>query len=213
MENVLSGPIILAVLAWVPGLAALAWQAVTWSRRHQDASKLERMKGDIQRDVQEHLAAQETRLRVASDLKLRLHDRSWQLLRDLIGAAFDTHRAIVDLSFALAAQVEDRRHASECHERLISEIAKLQVLAVTAPPEESVDPMMFALKGAAKTATEMVLESELRVRVGRLVEARREADQGLVHAGAICKRWGVKLWQASERLPEAIVKVGPVNET
>jgi hypothetical protein len=70
-----------ALIGALTGTLALVWQVVTWLFRRNDARWLERMKAEITRDVQEHLQAQESRLRVAGELQLRIHDRSWQLLR------------------------------------------------------------------------------------------------------------------------------------
>jgi hypothetical protein len=127
-------------------------------------------------------------------------------LRDLLHAAFDAHTAINDLAVALAVRTDDLRRATEQHDRATAAVAKLQVLASTAPPDEDVAPMMSALMGAAQAAISLALEGAIEVRGRRLLDIRREADAGLSHAVEISKRWNAKLWKATEQVPSDIVK-------
>jgi hypothetical protein len=201
------------IIPAIPGVLALiwqgAWQIVTWRHRHEDARRLESMKGDIQRDVTATLQAQESRLRVASELQLRMNDRSVQLLRDIMTAAFDAHQTVLD--FAFAALPDDPNVASreEAHRRATVAVVKLQTLVTAAPPDEreSLTQMSAAMTSAANSTTAMAFSREgMRGRAQTLAEIRAELDEGLVEGGLAFKRWNAKLWEASEEMPRAIVK-------
>ena len=66
----------------------------------RDARWVERMKADIRTEVEENLKAHETRLRLSADLRLRVHDRSWQILREVIGASFEARQEVGNLAVA-----------------------------------------------------------------------------------------------------------------
>jgi hypothetical protein len=194
----------LAVAA-APGLLALALQLITWFvlwlRRRRAAERIEKMKGEIRREVEENLKAQEGRLRVHGELQLRAQDRSWALLRDIMVGAVDAHQCVLDLAFASwSNDPEDRERK---YERANAAMIKLQALAAVAPPEEDMGPMMAALRRGHRATLDIALDGnslEPKKHADRMVAIRADLDAGVASASSVCKRWNAKLWRASMQL-------------
>lgn len=80
------------------GLAVAWWRmrfekALTEHKLEVDR-QLERAKGEIHRDVERDLKFQESRLRVAAELELRMHDREWQTLEEVARSCMETYQAL-----------------------------------------------------------------------------------------------------------------------
>jgi hypothetical protein len=221
----------------VSGLAAfasLAWQMVTWRKVQRDAERLERLKGEIQRDVErdlkaqeardaerlehlkggirrdveESLKTQETRLRVSAELRLRMHDKAWQLLGEILAAAYAAHDAVDDLALlAVAGRTrENESLRDKRHREALSAMAKLQALVAIAAPDEKMLPTLASLKRGFDATLTLLLDDEppSKARVEKMVLIRAMLDDGYSDVGTACRRWNEKLWRASEQLPDAM---------
>lgn len=75
--------------------------------------QLERAKGDIRRDVERDLKYQESRLRVAAEMELKMHEREWQALEEATRAFTAAHQVLQRGVVALAGAMKQGRSVRE----------------------------------------------------------------------------------------------------
>ncbi len=216
----------LGVAAFLLSLLSLGWQVLTWYSRTDDEKikgeirrsvdeSVEKTKGEIRRDVEQSLKEQETRLRIEAELRLRLHDKAWGLLRDLLGAAYEAHRALADYVLLVAhmAATDDEAVAAKTrreglHQRCAEVLARLQVTAGTVPPDMGAGRAATKFSAAFTRINGLTLSPPEDADRFRQITSAVSDDMrdGFAIVVAVTTEWNKQLWAAaqSERLVEPL---------
>jgi len=104
---------------------------------------LEQIRGDIRRDVERDLKSQEARLRLAAEIEVRLHDRSWELctrtLKSLTQVAIELQgmaRVVDQYLHHLRTNQQPNVSAIEgYHQRTMLAVSELVSACDAAPPQ------------------------------------------------------------------------------
>jgi hypothetical protein len=185
------------IVLGLTALSALVQWIVTFKFRRQDQTWVETMKGEIRRDVEENLKTHESRLRMQADLRLRMHDRSWGLLRDFLAASWKMHGVLRDLAVNAGGGTGFGPGLDEATESMIV----LAAMATTLPPESldmkaPLDDFRLCINRCVALVTSETIRGPDR---GLAVKAiTDDAASAMARIQQNAREWNKSLWDDSK---------------
>jgi hypothetical protein len=154
--------------------------------------------------VEEHARAmleRESTLRLQSEVRLRLHEKSWSLLREAVTALYECHKTLHDSAYAVAHNSTEREQARRS---ALQAVVKVEALATTAPPEAGLSEMREKLKLAMRVIVVGPKSSE-EAPTAFLTEASRNVGEAFDLGKQAMARWNEQLWTDAPKVakPEA----------
>jgi hypothetical protein len=171
-----------------------AWQlrgAKKWEARMNA-----RIRKQVEKEIQSHAA----KLRVSADLQLRVHERAWDLLRDVIGSGREVDRALDRWFNNEEYNIAEVAASSAA----FSALGKLEMLAATTPPHYPIAAILKkwqATAGRIHALGNMTMTEEQRTLIQGQVKESLENTPKDLHA--VCERWNDDLWRAMNELVPA----------
>jgi hypothetical protein len=172
------------VVTAVGVFAALLWNVVNEIRLREHSKALQ---------------ANEAHLRVTSELRLRLHQQSWDLLRQIQDAAFSAFEAIRNYqvsSVSAARGVVDAAQSSRDYDTALVAVQRIAGLAHVAPPDKKgvreassgFTKAFNMINGAVLTTPRPSPEEEVKALMPVL-------NAALKAASVTTATWNEELWQ------------------
>ena len=199
-NSVLAGSIAGAFIALCSALIQKGWLE----------GKLERLRGTIRADVERDLKYQESRLRVATELEIKLHDREWQsldelsrVLHDLLGI-YDR----VSLSF-VSAVMQNKILTREWQSEHGVKLATLQAWIPRVPDAanqdvEEIYKLLDEVRGSISQELAQLfkgLPTQVAQDRNEWVSANhRRVEKAREVANRLQREWGARLRQANARI-------------
>lgn len=148
------------------------------------------------------LQENEAHLRVTSELRLRLHQQSWDLLREIQDAAFTAFETIRKLQvtsllvFAHGGPHEGRAEPSRAHEEAMAAVRKLSGLAHCAPPaREDLRKAASKFTKVFNALSEQLLDPGAKPGDDVIGQRQAELRDALVSLSRGTADWNAELWQ------------------
>ncbi|MGH7296025.1 MAG: hypothetical protein ACRELB_13875 [Polyangiaceae bacterium] len=167
--------------------------------RVQADTTIEHVKGEIRRDVEESLKTHESRLRLQAELRLRAHDREWELLRSFTAAAWVAFEAVVDYGLAIANEADNEERRGQAHQAAYDAITKLNTFSAAMPPRAGdVDSAIREFLGAFRACSALLVSDAAGTERGQQVVAiRDQAQRGVARTHTLAREWNNALWRES----------------
>lgn len=191
-----------AMLTELATWIALLWTVYNAIRLRAHDKDLEKFKSGLRSDIDHSLLNEEARLRVNGELRLRLHNESWTLLRQINDASFEAFEALRDYQAAVmwAMHTGDRKGLDK-HAVAGAAVRKLSGLCHCAPPKaELLRRGSSQFTGAFNAINAFLLQLDSPpdgAAFGQLVEDGKTA-LGIVAQGTA--KWNRELWDAQDAL-------------
>lgn len=173
------------------GVGALIWTIRSTARRETH-----------ERQMKES----ESRLRLATDLEARIHDRSWELLREVLRAGRDCEEAV--MQYATAVGIRDNNpHTKVDTEaaRLVAsaKLSEFECIVRTTPPEFDLGPIHNAFRTivvrtlAAEHKDVILKPGERFPDRPSVIDQVRAANLSFAE---VLARWNSHLWRRSDAI-------------
>lgn len=163
--------------------AALLWNVVNEIRLREHSKALQ---------------ANEAHLRVRAELQLRLHQQSWDLLREIHSAATTTFETLrtYRISALHAVHLGDKKIPGADYQAALQAVQRFSGLAHVAPPDREL--LRDAASGFTKAfnvTNESVYAKSSRTAEEDLNQFNEIARKALADAALGTKEWNEELWQ------------------
>jgi len=203
-------------IAVVPGAVSLVWNVIQHFQAQGHARSLERLRADLRREIEADLLAHESHLRVRTELELRLHQRSWDLLRETEDAEVVAFEAVRLYAYAAACLDEMSKDAllanlEQNHDKADLAMRKLTSVLACVPPEY-VD--VRATAGLLVTCYNGIPDGALKTLDSAAPTNRdwfRATNQSLMVAHAAFRKairsWNATLWASQPKIESTALKV------